>query len=205
MRAELVAGILRSGRDVSDAAFDEIYPEAVRRASGVHWTPVRVCARIVELLRLERGSRLLDIGAGAGKFCIVAAAMSGARVRGVERQAALAEIARETARRLDIAVEIADGTFDMEDPQRFDALYLFNPFTETLLLPGLVRDVPADRFGRRGAEDVAAAERFLERARAGVRVVTFCGFGGAIPVGYERLALEMWEGGALELWEKRSA
>ena len=200
--AEVVASHLRRGCEVSDTAFDELYPDAVKRASGVHWTPVRVCVRIVELLRLERGARLLDVGAGAGKFCIVAAAMSGARVRGVERQGALAQIARETARRLDVDVEIAEGTFDTEDPERFDALYLFNPFTETLVLPGLVREVPADRFGRRGAEDVAAAERFLEKARTGARVVTFCGFGGAVPVGYARRALEMWDGGKLELWEK---
>lgn len=202
VRAEIVAGILRSRRVVPDDAFDEIYPDAVRRASPVHWTPVSVCSRAVELLALEHGARLLDVGAGAGKFCIIAAAMTGARVRGIERQPELAEAAREAARRLGVDVEIVNGSFESEDAERFDAAYLFNPFTETLLLPG-TRDVPADRFAARAAADVASAENFLRTARIGMRVVTFCGFGGTVPPDYTRLTLEVMEAGVLELWEKR--
>lgn len=189
VRAELVAGILRSGRVVPDDTFDEIYPDAIRHASPVHWTPIRLCARIVELLRLSPADRLLDVGAGAGKFCIVAAAMSRARVRGIERHPQLAAVAREAARRLKIEVEIASGTFDGEDAANVDAAYFFNPFAETILLPG-VRDAAADQFAGRAANDVAAAETFLGTARVGTRIVTFCGFGGTIPADYERLAQE---------------
>lgn len=203
VRAELVAGILRSGRTVPDEAFDEIYPEPVKRASPAHWTPVRVCARIVELLRLGRGDRLLDVGAGAGKFCIIAAAMSQARVRGIERQPELAGVAREAARRLRIDIEIESGTFESEDVASVETMYFFNPFAETILLPG-VRDVAADRFAGRAARDIAAAEEFLQKARVGTRLVTFCGFGGAVPMDYERLAQEAWDGGVLEVWVKRT-
>lgn len=201
VRAELVGAILRSGRTVPDETFDEVYPDAVRRASPLHWTPVRVAARVVELLRLRPGERLLDVGAGAGKFCIVAAAMSRARVRGIERLPRLAEVAREAARRVGVEVDLADGGFDAEDPRTVDAAYLFNPFTEAILLPG-ARDFAADRFAGRIAADIAAAEAFLERARSGTRVVTFCGFGGTVPPGYARRASEVWDAGDLELWEK---
>jgi SAM-dependent methyltransferase len=203
MRAELVAGILRAGRAVPDETFDELYPDAVRRVSSFHWTPVRVCFRVAELLRLGRGERILDIGAGAGKFSIVAAVTSGACVRGVEREPLLADVAREAARRFGVDVEIVDGTFENEDPASFDAVYLFNPFVEMLLLPGLARDVPPDRFGARVAADVAAAERFLASMRAGSRLVTYCGFGGKVPPTFERRSGEPWDGGILELWEKR--
>lgn len=204
VRAELVAGILRSGRTVPDETFDEIYPDPVKKASSAHWTPVRVCARVVELLRLGSGDRLLDVGAGAGKFCIVAAAMSHARVRGIERQPALAEVAREAARRLRIDTEVQVGTFESEDVTAVDAIYLFNPFVETILLPG-VREVAGDRFAGRAAMDIATAEASLQRARVGTRLVTFCGFGGAVPLDYERLAQEAWDGGVLEVWVKRAA
>lgn len=202
VRAELVTGILRSGRSVPDETFDEIYPEVVRSASSAHWTPVRIAARVVELLRLRRGDRVLDVGAGAGKFCIVVAAMSNAHVRGVERQPQLVTVAREAVRRFGVSAEIVEGSFDAEDPSGIDAAYFFNPFVDTILLPG-VEALAADRFAGRTAADILTAERFLAAARIGVRVVTFCGFGGMIPDQYERLAQEAWEGGVLELWEKR--
>lgn len=203
VRAELVSGILRSGRVVPDETFDEIYPEPVRRASSHHWTPIRVCARIVELLGLRPEDRLLDIGSGAGKVCIVASAMTGARVRGVEREPRLAEVAREAARRLQVDLEIVGGDFADVDPDGVDVAYLFNPFRETLLLPGA--GVPeSGRRSSRALEDITAAEQFFEKARPGTRVVTFWGFGGAMPQAYERVAREVWDGGALEIWVKRS-
>jgi hypothetical protein len=203
VRAELIASSLRRGDRVLDSAFDEIYPRAVRSASPVHWTPLRVCARVVELLGLAPGQRLLDIGAGAGKFCIVAAAMSRASVRGVEREAYLAGVAREAARRFGIDIEVVEGTFDPEDASNLlvDAVYLFNPFIETLFLPGVGE--LASRDARRALADIEAAEALLAALRVGTRVVTFFGFGGEMPATFELRAREAWEGGDLELWEKR--
>ncbi len=101
-----------------------------------------------------------------------------------------------------MTVEIDEGLFDAEDPSVLDVAYFFNPFAETILIPG-AKDFAADRFASRAAADIAAAERFLEAARVGARVITYCGFGGTIPAQYERLAQETWEAGVLELWEKR--
>lgn len=202
MRGALVAALLRGGRLVSDDTFDEIYPEPIRRASSAHWTPLRVCKRVVELLGVQPGERLLDVGSGPGKFCIAAAAMSGARVRGVERQPRLVEVAREAARRLEVQVDFREGTFIDEDPKVYDAAYFFNPFTETILLPGM-QEFAADRNAGRSGADVTAAEIFLGSAPPGFRVATFCGFGGRVPPEYERVTQETWEGGVLESWLKR--
>lgn len=200
-RAELVTQALRRGRVVTDDAFDEVYPIAIRQASAVQWTPVRVAARVVELLELGEGERLLDVGAGVGKFCMVASARSGAEVHGVERRPELVAIAREAARRMGIAVQIAEMSFAPDMATSFDAAYFFNPFALPLVLPGEPA-YAADRYDGHAAADVTAAEDFFARARPGMRIATFCGFGGAVPPGYERRAREPWDGGWLELWRK---
>jgi hypothetical protein len=193
--------MLRSGQVVSDEAFDEIYPDVVRRVSAFHWTPIRVCARVVALLGLKPHTRVLDIGAGVGKFCIVASAMSGgAKIRGIEKRSRLADTAREAARRLGVKVEIATDRFGYVDARQIDAVYLFNPFAEEILLPGLGEEsndttTPTD-------EDIITTQYFLSSARIGTRAVTYCGFGGEVPPSYARLAVENWNGGCLELWEK---
>ncbi len=204
-RIQLLARELRAATMVKDEAFDQVYPLAVRRISWLHWSPIRACVRAVKLLAPAPETRLLDVGAGAGKFCIVAAAMSGARIRGVERNPYLAQVARAAAFRLGVAVDIADGTLDGEEPSSVDALYFFNPFAEALYLPGAALEEGAQERAARAQRDVAAAERFLDRARVGARVVTFFGFGGRMPSSFVQVKREACAGGVLELWEKRSA
>jgi SAM-dependent methyltransferase len=199
-RAKSVTRILRGGEIVTDEAFDEVFPEAVRQASEVHWTPVEVAFRAARLLAPTRSARVLDVGAGAGKFCLIAAAATGADVHGIERSPYLASVAREAARRMGVAINVRDGTFETEDPSTFDGIYLFNPFTESLCVPGAVRSVAHDT--RCARSDVKRAETFLRGARVGARVATFCGFGGPMPQRYERMIREERGDGILEIWTK---
>jgi SAM-dependent methyltransferase len=203
-RIQLLARELRAAEMVRDEVFDQIYPPAVRRLSWLHWSPMRACVRAVKLLALTRETRLLDVGAGAGKFCIVAASMSGARIRGIERSPYFAQVARAAAVRLGVTVDIVDGTLEDEAPSSVDALYFFNPFAETPNLPGVAMEGSRDERLARARRDVATAEAFLERADVGTRVVTFFGFGGRMPRSFERVTREACAGGVLELWEKRS-
>ncbi len=200
--ARPVARALRSGERVIDRELDEVFPLEARRASKIHYTPVAVAAHAARLLADRPGATILDIGSGVGKFCLVAAATVRARIRGVEQRAHLVEIARGAAAKLDVAVEFVHGTIESQDPRSVDGVYLFNPFAENLS-PARDRiddsvELSAERFRR----DVAATERFLAAARPGTRVVTYCGFGGAMPDTYA-LEHREWHGSNLELWIKR--
>ena len=194
---------LQSGESVADREFDEVFPSEIRRVSKAHWTPVEVARRATGLL--TDGDRadatILDVGAGAGKFCMVAAATARARVRGVEHRESLVDVARTAASRLGVDVDFVRGTLEDEDPSAIDGLYLFNPFAENLCSPrDRVDDtveLNLDRFWR----DVAATERFLRAARPGTRVVTYCGFGGSMPGDYVLTLRERWSS-VLELWVK---
>lgn len=202
-QAKSVTRLLRGGEIVPDETFDEVFPDAVRHVSEVHWTPVEVAYRAARLLAPTRSARVLDIGAGAGKFCLIAAAATGADVHGVERNPYLASVAREAARRMGLAIDVRDGSFESEEPSTFDGIYLFNPFTESLCVPGAVAAFEHD--ARRSRSAIRRATKFLRGVRVGARVATFCGFGAPMPKRYELMIREQRGGGLLEIWTKRDA
>lgn len=55
----------------TDRAFDRLLPEHLRRLSHEHWTPVDVAIRATALLCPASGTRILDIGSGVGKPCVI--------------------------------------------------------------------------------------------------------------------------------------
>ncbi len=202
---ERIAAALRRGELVYDSVFDRVFPWEARRASSVHWTPVEVAVRAAQLLADGvRAPVIVDVGAGIGKFCTIAAATTDGRVLGIEHRKHFVDIARRAAERLDVTAEFAHGTIADHDLSEANGLYMFNPFGENLALrkDRLDETVPlgSDVYAR----DVAAVERFLARAPIGMRVVTYCGWGGVMPRGYE-LALRERRAGPLDLWKKTTA
>lgn len=187
----------------SDSEFDAIYDEKTRELSPQHWTPVRVAARAARLLTQAGASRILDVGSGAGKFCIVGALSTDAHFLGVERREHLVHIASTAATRLGATratfVQADVATFSFEG---FDGVYLYNPFHEQVS-PFLMHiDTTLERsedvywhFVQRTTEKLAAMA-------APVAVVTFNGFGGPMPPGYTFLGDEPAGCDRLELWLK---
>jgi protein-L-isoaspartate O-methyltransferase len=101
----------QESQSIDDEKFDQIYPPRIRRLSALHWTSVGFAAEVATLLVTAPGTRVLDIGCGPGKFCLVAASLTDGRFTGVEQRKDLASTARQAAARLQLSnVEIVTAT-----------------------------------------------------------------------------------------------
>lgn len=188
---------------MADRVFDEVFPLATRARSSVYWTPVEIAVRAANLLADKAGSTILDIGSGVGKFCIVAAAAVSANVRGIEHRPHLIDIARDAAAKIGVTPTFDGGRIEEQDAAAIDGFYLFNPFAENLCTAEDCLDATVELNADRFWSDIEATQVLLSRARVGARVVTYCGFGGEMPEGFELVAGERNGGGRLDLWVKR--
>jgi SAM-dependent methyltransferase len=174
---------------LDDAGFDALFPDRVRSFSGVYWTPLRVATIAAECFQEHHATRVLDVGSGPGKFCLVAAAAEPNLVlTGVEQRPHLVDVARKTARRLRLdnaSFLVGDAT--TVDWSLFDGFYFFNPFAENTFDGERQFDRTVTLSAERRAADTELAEQALVAARPGTTLVTYHGFGGRIPTSY-RLA-----------------
>jgi SAM-dependent methyltransferase len=193
---------LRAGEVVQDAEFDEVFSSEVRAVSFRHWTPVKVARRAAKLLVEAGATRVLDVGAGPGKLCIIGALTTSAHFTGVEQRGTLVEEARRAAARLgaDRATFAHANLVDF-DCTRFNGFYLFNPFYEHI---DEDQECPIDRTVERSRTSfntyVAVTTAMLIRAPVGTAVATFHGFGGEMPPQYRPVREEYLFGSELVLW-----
>jgi SAM-dependent methyltransferase len=188
---------------LADVEFDAIYPAWVRRLSEHHWTPLEVCMRAAELLAVDRRSTILDVGSGAGKFCLIGAARTGATFVGVEQRPRLVEVSHELAQTAGLAnAEFLHGNAMTLDWGRFDGFYFFNPFYEHILNYQPRIDEPIVVSPHLFTSYVVTTCVKLFAAKPGARVVSYHGFGGPMPMGFRRILREPAGSEHLELWEK---
>ena len=187
-----------------DDAFDTVYPAAVRLLSRRFWTPVAVARRAADLLGRAGARRVLDVGAGAGKFALVAASVAATvDFVGIEQRPQLVEAARRARSQLGFSnayFQVADVT--SMTWETFDAFYLFNPLAENLLAEHDRIDDCVELTEKRFVRDALRVERELRRARLGSRIVTYHGASVRIPACYELRASEPAGSDWLRLWTK---
>ena len=107
-RAGMHAALARSLRQrsvVDDALFDQVFPPAQRFRSWLHWTPVDVAMRAAALLA-PGDERVLDVGSGVGKLCLVGAATTSGSWFGIEQDVEMVRAANMAARRLQLEHQV---------------------------------------------------------------------------------------------------
>jgi len=187
----------------SDVEFDRAYDKQIRELSQQHWTPVRVAARVADLLTRAGATRILDVGSGAGKFCIVGALSTDAEFVGVERRGYLVDIAKQTALRFGAdRATFVHASADNFSFEGFDGVYLYNPFYEQISRFLVQIDGGIERSPLMYRHFVRSTMNKLAAMAPPVAVVTFNGFGGLMPPEYDFRGDEPAGNDQLELWVK---
>jgi predicted RNA methylase len=201
VRVERLARALREGRRVHDADYDELLPNHLQRVSCGFFSPVAVARRAATLLSASGATRVLDIGAGVGKFCVVGACSTPASFVGVEQRRSLVDAARHMIDALGVdRVEMRHGTLDVVAGEAFDGFYLFNPFAENFLADDRCIDESVELSRTRFVRDVSEARELLRAAPRGATAVTYYGLGAPMPSEYRLTHAEFIGGGELCVW-----
>jgi predicted RNA methylase len=198
---------VRAGEPLIDWQFDRFMPHELRIFSAQYWTPLSVSLRAARWLEVAGARTVVDIGAGAGKFCVSAALATECHFTGIEHRPRLVEAARELARVFDVGdrVRFVQGSLDDRMPDAADAYYLFNPFGENLFDAGERLDAEVELGVERYKRDVATIERLLQQMPVGTCVVTYNGFGGRVPDSFVQVHVDRTLPNVLRMWRKEWA
>ncbi len=188
----------------SDKEFNGLYPEMVQNICKEHWTPLHIVKLSMEFLAENTGPgiKILDIGSGAGKFCIAGALYARhAKLVGVEQRGYLVEYANDVKRKAGTAnTSFIEGNFTQLDLGDYSHFYFFNSFYENL---DEVSKIDSTINYSESLYDyyVRYLHSGLKLMRKGTRVVTYHSLAEEIPRGYK--LVESLEGDELHFWIKQ--
>ena len=117
---------------IDDAEFDALYPNSFLNISDRHFSSIYVCQLAARFLSEQKQAKILDIGSGAGKFCIIGAMSNvNSNFTGIEYRGTLHEEAQKLKNQLQLSnCEFVNGNILDYQLQDFNSFYMFNPFLE---------------------------------------------------------------------------
>lgn len=170
----------------SDLNFNSHYPDDVKEAADKHWTRIEVAKKAAAFLATSAEAKVLDIGSGAGKFCLIAAHEHPlTHFYGVEQRQNLVDISKDLAKELQLrnVFFLCDNICNI-DFKKYDHFYFYNSFYENV--PGTQKIDYTIKY----SEDLynfynRYLYKQLAKKQPGTRLVTYHSFGSEIPAGYE--------------------
>lgn len=179
--------------EITDSLFDADYPETVRKHSFIHWSPVEIIETSIDWLELNEDSRVLDIGSGAGKFCIVGAMRSRAHFTGVEKRKDLVLASEKLASKHALNnVSFLEEDITSINFADYTHFYYYNPFCEYIAeFDRIDNTIIYDPDSFRKYEDYVIES--FEKLPKGTRVVSYCSGTFPFPASY-RLSNLLYDG-----------
>lgn len=186
--------------NLDEDAFNLLLPEKIMMKSKRFFTPASIAVQAAKWLSGDDNRRILDIGAGVGKFCLFAAMNTKSTIIGIEIRPHLVEIAEDAFRYFGVKnAKMIHGNVTEFQFKEFNAFYLYNPFHENIV-PFLRMD-----------DNILLSEDFysiytqhtrsqLAIAETGTKLVTYHGSNLEVPTSYRKV--EEFYGGDLKFWIK---
>ncbi|MEO6305225.1 MAG: class I SAM-dependent methyltransferase [Bacteroidia bacterium] len=191
----------KNNLELTEEIFSSCLPEYLQKKSRLYFTPIRIAQIATQWLTEDGKKKVLDIGAGVGKFCIAGAIHSNSYFYGIEYRPSLAALANELIGHFKIKNAIiinSDVTnIDFKD---FDAFYMYNPFYENLISSVRLNN-EVELSGALYKYYFSYTEQQLDKTKSGTRLVTFHGNNFEIPDSF--IKAKETEGGSLKLWIKK--
>lgn len=180
----MVLKALQYNLPVQDKEFDRIYPQHIQKLSNMHWTSIEVAKKASIFLAHKPNVKVLDIGSGVGKFCIVGALTTEGRFYGVEHRKELADISKQIASeyRIDNLKILHSNITDINFLD-YNAFYFFNSFYENIDETRII-DLNVKVSPHRYKEYRDYMYTQLSIAPAGTRLATYYCLYSEIPPGY---------------------
>lgn len=189
-----------AGYFVSDHDFDSLYPYYIQKLSAVHWTPLNVAHTAANFLAIADNARILDIGAGVGKFCIAGGYHTRGVFTGIEQRKNFVKTGNKVVKRLGLkGVELLHGNFTELDLTQYAGVYFFNSFHENLVISDSLDD-KIERSPELYAFYTSLLFARLNEMPVGTRLATYWLAVNEVPGSY-RLCESLYEE-RLKLWVK---
>lgn len=196
----MVFELLKLNLDIPDTDFNAIYPAKISSLARKHWSSVSVSKLASEFLVDRPGTKVLDIGSGAGKFCMIGATNTKGHFTGVEQRAELVELSTQLSESYRIHnVKFIHANITSIKFTDYDAFYFYNSFYENIDMLNSIDDTVRLDIQLYHQYSVHLVEQ-LASLPVGTRLVTFCSPLIIIPQSFK--LQDSTNGGLLKFWEK---
>ncbi|MFT5167832.1 MAG: SAM-dependent methyltransferase [Saprospiraceae bacterium] len=193
---------IKSNVEVIDSEFDLIYPKEIYQTSEIHFTPIEIAKVAARYLADSRDTKILDVGSGAGKFCMIGSVCTEGRFFGVELRKSLCTTAQRISKYYNLEnVAFINSNITNIEFSEFDAFYFYNSFFENVYQAGRIDDKVELRRELYDEYSLYVKEQ-LDKTAIGTKLVTYFSSSEEVPESFE-LQFSDFDG-KLKMWKKIS-
>ena len=196
----MVFELLKLNIEVSDDDFNSIYPEKIKVLASKNWTPISVAKSASEFLAEKPGTKVLDIGSGAGKFCLIGAACTKGHFTGIEQRFHLVQLSNALSSSYNIQnINFKHANVVSLKFTDYQSFYFYNSFFENIDKVNRIDDTVTLDLDLYHLYSIHVFEQF-SFLPLGARVVTYCSPLNMMPPTFK--LQDSSHDGLLKFWEK---